>query len=406
MRLRLPLTVFILGALALPHPATAARVPSCATAGQTIAASTTARVYALRGATFACRYGATKRIRLGSDGECQGDFKPSKTRLAGRYVGWVSTSCNLDASDDTATVADLVTARVKWTSVAATGDTATSSRDVTTFIRDFELAPNGSVAFVGVFDAGGDTLRVDSPLDVVQLRFLKRDSSEGSEVVDEGQEIVAGSLALVGGGFYYRKSGQPIFVPRPTSGSTPRAADGAAQQRACAARGSRTLAANGTSRVYVLPNEDVFACRYAKGRRVLLGTVDDCIAGNVASRFRLAGRYVGYVSRECATTDDTDTVVVKELNGARTVHAAPATGSAATSLPGASVVSELVMTAHGTAAWIGVRDQPEVWVTSSGAGGGESRVDTGADIDRRSLALSGAGFYYRKGATALFSPLQ
>src|SRR5918995_1540253 len=86
-------------------------------------------------ALFACRYGAARRVRLGSDGECQGTSRASKPRLAGRYVGWVSTSCNLDASEEQARVFDLRAGRLKAASAAATGDFNTAERDVTTFIR-------------------------------------------------------------------------------------------------------------------------------------------------------------------------------------------------------------------------------------------------------------------------------
>ena len=70
----------------------------------------------------------------------------------------------------------------------------------------------------------------------MQLRALSRNSGDGSEIVDEGQEIVPGSVALTRFGFYYRKGEAAIFRDLDLSATEREAADGAARQRRCAPR--------------------------------------------------------------------------------------------------------------------------------------------------------------------------
>jgi hypothetical protein len=421
MRIRLTTAMALLVALVAAAPADAGRtprLPDCATSGQSLAASSTARVYALRGSVFACRYGIRRRVRLGSDGECQGDFRASKPRLAGRYAGWVSTSCNLDASDDSVQIADLIRGRVVWSSVAATGDTATSNRDVTTFVRDFQMGADGTAVFLGVFDAGGDTLRVDSPLDLVQLRALSRDSGDGSEVVDEGQEIVPGSVALTRFGFFYRKGATSIFRDLDLSATEREAADGAARQRRCAPRRSRTVAATAGARVFELANNEMYACRYNRPRRVFVGTTDDCSDDSIGRDHVLAGRYVAYVSQECRVTTDDETVLVYDLNTGRRLHAgAAATGeSTQPAFRQGALVRGMVMNSKGSVAWIGVYDgdgQPDtvaaelqVWRADRVTGLNGELIDQGADIDPGSLALAGDTVYWRDGPTAQSATLR
>jgi hypothetical protein len=268
------------------------------------------------------------------------------------------------------------------------------------------------VVFLGVFDAGGQTLRVDSPLDVVQLRVL---SAATNEVADEGQQLGPRSVGLASGGFYYRKAGMAVFRPLATSGAAGRATDGAAQQRRCAPRRSKTLAATSTARVYSLPNNEIFACRYRNNRPVFLGTSDDCLDDHQARLFRLAGKYVAHVETECRVTAEEETVVVKDLTNGDRVHAAAAAQGVQTN-PNRQpnvVVRDLVLNAKGEAAWIGLYDADgeqtvdsadddvQVYRMNSFRFGGEL-VDDGQDIGLDSLALAGAGFYYRKGASVTF----
>ena len=406
-RMRIQLTAAtLLAALVAAAPAAAApaaagrspRLPDCATAGTSIAASSTARVYALRGAFFACRYGVRRRVRLGSDGECQGDFRATKPRLAGRYVGWVQTTCNLDASDDSVQIADLIRGRVVWSSVAATGDTATSNREVTTYVRDFEMGADGTAVFVGVFDAGGETTRVDSPLDQVQLRALDRSSGDGSEIVDEGQEIVPGSVAATRFGFYYRKGETAIFRDLDLSATEREAADGAARQRRCTPRRSRTVTASAVARVFELPNNELYACLYSRPRSVFVGTTDDCDEDSIGRDHVLAGRFVAWVRQECRVTVDAETVHVDDLKTGERVHATQADGV---------LVRRLVVNTKGSVAWIAAAgDQLQVWRADRVTGLNGELVDQGVDVDPDSLALAGGTFYWRKGASAQSATLR
>ena len=182
----------------------------------------------------------------------------------------------------------------------------------------------------------------------------------------------------------------------------------------CAQRGSVTLEASRDARVYSVTDRSavtrIYGCRNKKNRRTFLG-VKDCQNDTAAQDFTLKGRYLGWVASSCGLTSGTHSIVVTNLDTGKRLHGA----GAAQRPEGASsdgelstAVSDYVMKANGSVAWIGLYSGESVQVRrlEPGSPQGGELVDQGLDIAKTSLALSDDGFYYRKGATPLFATLR
>lgn len=173
----------------------------------------------------------------------------------------------------------------------------------------------------------------------------------------------------------------------------------------CQARGSRTEEASRYARVYSVRRvqDDThvrrwYACLYSEDRRVRLGTVG---AGGVhldrISPVRLAGRYVATASEYTAATGDAlgAVVEVRDLRTGRLVR-----HFHSPSEPNTYDVTDLELRANGSVAFIarvlgGMPATTTYEVRALRSTGSSSELlDSGAGIDRRSLALSGSTLYW------------
>lgn len=189
----------------------------------------------------------------------------------------------------------------------------------------------------------------------------------------------------------------------------------------CAEKKSITLDATRNARIYSRPSGNlVFACLYKKNRRVKLGSATSCDDQQQAVDYKLAGRYVGWVRAECGLASGFSDIVLTDLSTGRIVRSARGATPMDPNRSSAEYgVSEFVVNARGSMAWIGSypvtgpapepddRRQVRKLEAESASPDG-TLVDSGPDIVVDSLALTrdGSGFYYRKGAEPLFGTLR
>jgi hypothetical protein len=206
--------VAALGVLGAPPAAEAKKAPKgCKARGtKTLLETSRARVFTRRDKdggrdVFACLNSNGRKRRLGIRGDCAVGAAADHIRLAGFFVGYVSTACNIDTTNSFVVVRDLRTGRVKWTAEGATGPPSPDTGDHSSKVAGFEMRPNGSAVWIGVFirDIGG------SPTDR-QVRKLEPGSPADGALVDSGLRIDGRSLALSSSGgtavpFYWKKDG-------------------------------------------------------------------------------------------------------------------------------------------------------------------------------------------------------
>ena len=200
--------------------------------------------------------------------------------------------------------------------------------------------------------------------------------------------------------------------------AAPSPATAATKLLRCAEKGSTTLQANKDGRIYSRKADKmVYACLYARNRRVKLGHASDCGVVPEATGYQLAGRYVGWVRTECGGPAGFGDVVLTDLRTGKIVRSAPAVTASDPNNEGSNGVDDFVVNASGSIAWIGSYglaggpepnpdDRVQVRKLEAGSPAGGTLVDSGPAIVLDSLALTRGGFYYRKGPTPLFSPLQ
>lgn len=163
-------------------------------------------------------------------------------------------------------------------------------------------------------------------------------------------------------------------------------------------RTGRTLAANGQARVYKANvNHDgyrVFACLRRPHRTVYLGRHEFLDVG--VTTVRLNGTSVAYERLACNRTDCTGGIRVRNLR-TRVVRSSP--------IPvGAGAATQIVVSPGGAAAWTRLVKTSAVEVRALGSGG-ERLLDSGTDVDAKSLALGGSTIYWTKAGTAQSAPL-
>jgi hypothetical protein len=189
----------------------------CAARGtRTVADNGRARIYTRRGKhgnvfLFGCLRSNGRKTRLGFRGDCAVSTSVSKIRLAGRYAGYVETTCNIDLTNAYVVVRDLRTGRARWSAEGATGTPDPDTGDHSSEVADFDIRRNGSAVWIGIFiqSIGGD------PTDR-QVRKLEPGSPPGGTLVDSGLDIVKGSLGLSQSpgsrpAFYYWRKGSSTF---------------------------------------------------------------------------------------------------------------------------------------------------------------------------------------------------
>jgi hypothetical protein len=170
------------------------RAPCSARHSTTLLQTKKARVYSvprLGGDTaYACLFKKRKAYRLGFTSECQNETQATDYRLAGRYVGYVTTSCELVSGTSDVVVRDLTTGHVKWAGQAAAG-TQTGPEDPSTDVRDLAMKPDGSVVWMGRYDANSSGQNQDN-----QVWKLEPGAPSGGTLVDGGTDVAPDSLAL------------------------------------------------------------------------------------------------------------------------------------------------------------------------------------------------------------------
>jgi hypothetical protein len=172
----------------------------------------------------------------------------------------------------------------------------------------------------------------------------------------------------------------------------------------CTARNAHTVIETETGRIFSTPlgntAERVYGCLYSQNRRRFLGIDGDCDPGGAVTNLILIGRYVGYVETNCNIDSSNDYVVVKDLRTGRNKwRAIAATGQAPDAEP-STLVSDLAMSRTGSVAWIAdwdansgsstphPNDDRQVRKLEPGAPQGGTLLDSGLDIEERSLGLS------------------
>ncbi|MDA0182464.1 hypothetical protein OJ997_19300 [Solirubrobacter phytolaccae] len=170
---------------AVPSVATSAapKRKSCARVGTTIDASSYARVYRSRGYVYAClRDGRRRQIGAVREDGFTGLYRFA---LAGRFLATDKLVCLRDV-DCTASleVRDLVSGRVVRS--ARVDDDANE-------IRDLVVTGKGEVAWIRSNNVVQQVLKLDAPGPPV--------------VLDEGNDIAFGSLALAGTTLYWTRAG-------------------------------------------------------------------------------------------------------------------------------------------------------------------------------------------------------
>lgn len=208
-----------LGALLLMPAAPAQGATKCtARKAQTELQTRTARLFTTplgnaERRVYGCLYSRNRNYLIGIERDCDPGATVSKYVLAGRYVGYVQTNCNIDQSDDYVVVKDLTTGSDKYHVIAATGQESTFPPS--TLVRDLALSRTGSVAWIGDWDAHSGSSTPD-PNDDRQVRKMEPGSPEGGTLLDSGLSIDKRSLGLsarTSGGYswlYWTKGDSPF----------------------------------------------------------------------------------------------------------------------------------------------------------------------------------------------------
>jgi hypothetical protein len=166
----------------------------CAPAGaRVVLANARVRVYRDGPEVVACWVRTGRETSLGyRESGGSGGFADvvRQLRLAGRFVAHSLVTCR-DRCSVRVVVTDARTSRTRARSVPAGLDPNA--------VRDLELRPNGSVAWIGPSSAGEG-----APLEV-----RARDAS-GERTLDSGADVEPHSLALGGATLYWTKAGRPV----------------------------------------------------------------------------------------------------------------------------------------------------------------------------------------------------
>jgi hypothetical protein len=153
----------------------------------------------------------------------------------------------------------------------------------------------------------------------------------------------------------------------------------------------RTVAANRQARVYrvygVEADYQVFACLLKPKRTVYLGLFDS--EGLGVRRVSLNGPSVAYENVVCQHTDCRGSIQVRNLrSGVRRRSVMP---------PGAGAADRVLASKSGAVAWTRSPRENVVDVRALGPSG-ERLLDSGPDVDPKSLALAGSTVYWTRGS--------
>jgi hypothetical protein len=178
----------------------------------------------------------------------------------------------------------------------------------------------------------------------------------------------------------------------------------------CTQKGRETIVTSSRARVFKRRGKEygyVWGCLYSVGRSFKLGYYDEEGPDFFSvSPIRLAGVHVGYNAGGETRQGYESDVIVRDLRTGRCVHrwVAPAAGSI-----GDLRVEDLELKKNGSIGWIASRSRfqggPIQEVYKSDTRGKATLVDSGEDIDPKSLTLSGSILYWTKAGQAYSASL-
>ena len=181
-------------------PATAAKkkpklLPNCAAKkSKTIAQSAEGRIYSIGTNAYACSFKANKRFFLGDTDECQNQSKVEDFRFGKGIVGYLDGSCGLVSGSESIVVRNLKTGKI--VNSGSPVDHTFPGGESSTSISSWGLKPNGSIAWIGT-NSGFVTTQGGPPAPATDLiQVWKREAGTAGTKLDEGPDVVAGSLAV------------------------------------------------------------------------------------------------------------------------------------------------------------------------------------------------------------------
>jgi hypothetical protein len=184
----------------------------------------------------------------------------------------------------------------------------------------------------------------------------------------------------------------------------------------CSLSGSKTLLATRDARIYYRDDAkkgtvSEYACLFARNKRFLMASGDDSPggSGDSASLERLSSG--GYVAFARSHYDDSQRynpsfvgfpwrVVAINLSTGAQLSFAPLTGN-----PTTATVTDLVLAADGSFAWIGTSAGSEEVHRLNAGDAADTVLDSGADIQTGSLALGGRTLYWTKAGNPVLAPI-
>ena len=181
-------------------PANAAKkkakpLPNCAAKkSKTIAQSAEGRVYRIGTDAYICSFKANKRFFVGDTDECQNQSLVDDFRFGRGIVAYIDASCGLVSGDQGIRVLNLKTG--KLVNGGSPVDHTFDGGESSTAIRSWALRPNGSIAWIGQ-NYGFVTTPGSPPAPVNDLiQVWKREIGATAAKLDEGSDVVVGSLAV------------------------------------------------------------------------------------------------------------------------------------------------------------------------------------------------------------------
>lgn len=126
--------------------ASAATAPACGPRGaQTLAADTSARVYATGTSVYGCAAGSASAFKLGGTGTCINSARVGVASLAGRVTGYAVTRCGIDTGSTTVEVRRLPSGSLLYSQAAHTVTAPESYTSVSAIV----VSAAGGVAWIG-----------------------------------------------------------------------------------------------------------------------------------------------------------------------------------------------------------------------------------------------------------------
>jgi hypothetical protein len=168
-------------------PPRSGHVPCGPASARTLAASSSARVYASGGSVFGCSTRAAGSTQLGQVRSCIGRPQVGPAVVKGELAAFGLRRCGVDTGQASVVVERLDTRRTLHSASAFTGRLRPESY---TQVTSLVLKPDGSVAWIGTAASV-----VNPNSQSVEVHALGR---AGGRVLDSGAAIAVGSLRLHG----------------------------------------------------------------------------------------------------------------------------------------------------------------------------------------------------------------